>query len=233
MKRYLSLVLTLDRGRHCASLRRPIRRMISTACGTASTPRCWTSTAARCPSKPRRNCRRRPTALRADLHAPGASALLPMDFRVDSKEGLAALLGTTRGALQQAAALEMLDHQRAGRAAQAEAWRVMITLPQFANADDGGLLLQQPPAGGEPARRDAGIGQGVRRLAGHPRPATARRAATRHRQRQRGRGVSPGEPFGSAGVEPVPGVDPGSGGRQANRRDERPVARAGRPVHLR
>ena len=86
------------------------------------------------------------TALRADLHAPGAAALLPVDFPTDSKEHLAALLGSTRGAMQQAAALEVLDNQRAGRAAQAEAWRVMITLPQFANADDGGLLLQQPPA---------------------------------------------------------------------------------------
>ncbi len=85
-------------------------------------------------------------ALRADLDAPGARALLPADFHADSKEGLAAVLGATRGALQQAAALEVLDHQRAGRPAQAEAWRVMITLPQFANADDGGLLLQQPPA---------------------------------------------------------------------------------------
>ena len=85
-------------------------------------------------------------ALRADLDAPGARALLAPDFHVDSKERLAALLGATRGALQQAAALEVLDNQRAGRSAQAEAWRVMITLPQFANADDGGLLLQQPPA---------------------------------------------------------------------------------------
>lgn len=86
------------------------------------------------------------TALRADLAAPGAAALLPADFHADSKEQLAALLGATRGAMQQAAALEVLDHQRAGRSAQAEAWRVMITLPQFANADDGGLLLQQPSA---------------------------------------------------------------------------------------
>ena len=85
-------------------------------------------------------------ALRADLNAPGARALLPADFHADSKDHLAALLGNTRGALQQAAALEVLDNQRAGRSAQAEAWRVMITLPQFANADDGGLLLQQPPS---------------------------------------------------------------------------------------
>ncbi len=86
----------------------------------------------------------RTDALRADLNAPGARALLPADLRADSKEQLAALLGATRGALQQAAALEVLDNQRAGRAAQAEAWRVMISLPQFANANDGGLLLQQP-----------------------------------------------------------------------------------------
>ncbi len=86
------------------------------------------------------------TALRADLNAPGAGALLPANFQTDSKERLAALLGSTRGAMQQAAALEVLDNQRAGHSAQAEAWRVMITLPQFANADDGGLLLQQPPA---------------------------------------------------------------------------------------
>lgn len=86
------------------------------------------------------------SALRADIHAPGAAELLPTDFRTDSKEALAALLGTARGALQQIAALEVLDNQRAGRSADAEAWRVLITLPQFANADDGGLLLQQPPA---------------------------------------------------------------------------------------
>ncbi len=85
-------------------------------------------------------------ALRVDLHAPGAAALLPGDFQADSKEHLAARLGATRGAMQQAAALEVLANQSAGRSAQAEAWRVMITLPQFANADDGGLLLQQPSA---------------------------------------------------------------------------------------
>ena len=86
------------------------------------------------------------TALRADLNAQGAATLLPANFQTDSKEHLAALLGLTRGAMQQAAALEVLDNQRGGRSAQAEAWRVMITLPQFANADDGGLLLQQSPA---------------------------------------------------------------------------------------
>ena len=84
-------------------------------------------------------------ALRNDLDSP-AAALLPTDFHTDSKEHLAALLGATRGTMQQAAALEVLGNQRAGRCAQAETWRVMITLPQFANADDGGLLLQQPAA---------------------------------------------------------------------------------------
>jgi high-affinity iron transporter len=84
-------------------------------------------------------------SLRADLAAPGARALLPADFRSDSPEQLAAKLGAVRGELEQVAALEVLDNQRAGRTAEAEAWRVMITLPQFANADDGGLLLQQPP----------------------------------------------------------------------------------------
>ncbi len=85
-------------------------------------------------------------ALRADIHAPDASALLPAEIRTDTKEQLAALLGAARGAMQQIAALEVLDNQRAGRSDDAEAWRVLITLPQFANADDGGLLLQQPPA---------------------------------------------------------------------------------------
>ena len=37
----------------------------------------------------------------------------------------------------------MLASQRAGRVAEAQAWRDLITLPKFANADDGGLLLQQ------------------------------------------------------------------------------------------
>ena len=85
-------------------------------------------------------------ALQVDLTAPGAAAMSPTDFQTDSKEHLAALLGSTRAAMQQAAALEVLANQRAGRSAEAEAWRVMITLPQFANADDGGLLLQQPSA---------------------------------------------------------------------------------------
>jgi high-affinity iron transporter len=84
-------------------------------------------------------------ALQSDLGAPAAHALLPTDFSSDSPVQLAAKLGAVRATLQQVAALEMVDNQRAGRNAQAEAWRVLILLPQFANADDGGLLLQQPP----------------------------------------------------------------------------------------
>ena len=85
-------------------------------------------------------------AVNAGLDSDAARALVIKDFqlRVDLND-LAAKLGTSRGLLQQIAALEVLENQRAGRAAQAQAWRVMITLPQFANADDGGLLLHQPP----------------------------------------------------------------------------------------
>lgn len=85
-------------------------------------------------------------ALKADLAAPGARELFALNLRAQSKEELAATLGGLRAVMQHAAALEMLDQQRAGNPVQAEAWRVMITLPQFANANDGGLLLQQPGA---------------------------------------------------------------------------------------
>jgi len=84
-------------------------------------------------------------AVDADLDSNAARSLVVRDFSSGSAEDLAAKLGASRSLLQQIAALEMLENQRAGRAAQAQAWRVMITLPQFANADDGGLLLHQPP----------------------------------------------------------------------------------------
>lgn len=87
------------------------------------------------------------SAFKADLDAPGARGLFESNFHVGSKEQLAALLGGLRASMQHAAALETLQDQRAGKGAEAEAWRVMITLPQFANADDGGLLLQQPASG--------------------------------------------------------------------------------------
>lgn len=91
--------------------------------------------------------RRTETALKSDLAAPGAREGFESNIPYDSKVPLAAFLGSLRASMQHAAALETLDHLRSGDAAQAEAWRVMISLPQFANADDGGLLLQQAAAG--------------------------------------------------------------------------------------
>ncbi len=85
-------------------------------------------------------------ALDADLDSGDARALVVRDLGRTADADLAAKLGASRSLLQQIAALEMLENQRAGRAGQAQAWRVMITLPQFANADDGGLLLHQPQA---------------------------------------------------------------------------------------
>ena len=84
-------------------------------------------------------------ALKADLTDPTARALVPGDFSFQSQEELAAKIGTSRGLLEQIAALEMLSNQQAGRVPEARAWRDMVTLPKFANADDGGLLLQQTP----------------------------------------------------------------------------------------
>ncbi len=79
-----------------------------------------------------------------DLDSSAASALVIKNLKHDSLEELVGKLGESRSRLQHIAALEVLGNQRAGRAMQAQAWRVMITLPQFANADDGGLLLHQP-----------------------------------------------------------------------------------------
>ncbi len=83
-------------------------------------------------------------ALRADLLDPAAQALVPGNFSSSSPEELAGQIGASRGALQQVAALEMLANQRAGHVTAAQAWRDLVTLPKFANADEGGLLLQQP-----------------------------------------------------------------------------------------
>jgi high-affinity iron transporter len=83
--------------------------------------------------------------LKADLSDRTARSLVPADFSYQSPAELAARIGASRGLLQQIAALEMLAHQRSGKVAEAQAWRDMVTLPKFANADDGGLLLQQPP----------------------------------------------------------------------------------------
>jgi high-affinity iron transporter len=82
-------------------------------------------------------------ALKADLSDSTARSLVPADFSFQSQEELAAKIGASRGLLQQIAALEMLANQQAGNVAETRAWRDMVTLPQFANADEGGLLLQQ------------------------------------------------------------------------------------------
>ncbi len=84
-------------------------------------------------------------AVDASLDNAAAHGLVVRDFTHTSIEELAAKLGASRSLLQHIAALEVLENQRAGRLDRAQAWRVMITLPQFANADDGGLLLHQPP----------------------------------------------------------------------------------------
>ncbi len=84
-------------------------------------------------------------ALQADLSDPNTRALVPTDFSFHTPEELAAKIGTSRGLLEQIAALEMVANQQTGHVPETRAWRDMITLPKFANADDGGLLLQQSP----------------------------------------------------------------------------------------
>jgi high-affinity iron transporter len=84
-------------------------------------------------------------ALKTDVVDPNAQALVPTDFTFKSPEELAGKIGTSRALLEHVAALEMLAAQRDGRVLAAQTWRDMITLPKFANADDGGLLLQQAP----------------------------------------------------------------------------------------
>ncbi len=81
----------------------------------------------------------------ADLSSSAAKALVPTDLAASSPNEMAAKIGAGRGLLQQIAALEMLENQRAGRVTETQTWRDLITLPKFANADEGGLLLQQAP----------------------------------------------------------------------------------------
>jgi high-affinity iron transporter len=80
-----------------------------------------------------------------DLTSTEARALAPIDWSNSNPEALASEIGASRARLQQIAALEMLAHQRAGDVVPTQAWRDLITLPKFANADEGGLLLQQAP----------------------------------------------------------------------------------------
>jgi high-affinity iron transporter len=54
----------------------------------------------------------------------------------------AAQIGQVRAGMEHVAALEMLRCQSAGDLQQAQAWRTLITLPQFANGVSGEMLLQ-------------------------------------------------------------------------------------------
>ena len=109
-----------------------------------------------------------------DITSPEARAMVPADWSNSSDDVLASEIGASRARLQQIAALEMLAHQRAGDVVPTQAWRDLITLPKFANADEGGLLLQQAPdqikqAGVTPEPRE-----GICRLAGHAHSAAFR-----------------------------------------------------------
>ncbi len=84
-------------------------------------------------------------ALTPDLTSSDARALVPTDWSASTQDALATQIGASRGLIQQIAALEMLDNQRNGQVVPTQAWRDLITLPKFGNADEGGLLLQQPP----------------------------------------------------------------------------------------
>lgn len=84
-------------------------------------------------------------AVEGDLTTGEARKLVVGDFADTPIDHVAEKIGMSRARLQQIAALEMLARQQAGQVEQARAWRVLITLPKFANADDGALLLQQTP----------------------------------------------------------------------------------------
>ena len=84
-------------------------------------------------------------ALRAELTDDTARTLVPGDYSSSQPLQMAAEIGSSRARLEQIAVLEELAHQRRGEAAQAQVWRDVVTLPQFANADDGGLMLQLGP----------------------------------------------------------------------------------------
>lgn len=55
---------------------------------------------------------------------------------------VAQLCGTWNAALQHVIAFEMIHAQRAGRVADAQAWRALIALPKHGNAVEGALALQ-------------------------------------------------------------------------------------------
>ena len=78
-----------------------------------------------------------------DCTTPEAQGLARVGFTGTPVQDVSAKIGTSRARLQQIAALEMVAHQQKGEIAPARTWRALISLPKFANADDGALLLQQ------------------------------------------------------------------------------------------
>ena len=81
--------------------------------------------------------------LKGDLTTEASRNLVVHDFSQTPPDRVPEKIGTSRARLQQIAALEMLANQQGGRVEEARAWRALIALPKFANADDGALLLQQ------------------------------------------------------------------------------------------
>ena len=77
--------------------------------------------------------------LKPYVRSPEALALLEID---QGNLSTAAQIGQARARIEHLAALEMLRCQKAGDLPQAQAWRTLITLPQFANSVSGEMLLQ-------------------------------------------------------------------------------------------
>jgi high-affinity iron transporter len=83
------------------------------------------------------------------LQSPAAKALWTstVDSTRDAKTrgatGLAEICGKFAAVMQHVAALEMLDRQRHGDIAGAQAWRAIIALPKHGNAVEGALALQR------------------------------------------------------------------------------------------
>jgi high-affinity iron transporter len=77
--------------------------------------------------------------LKPYVRDPEALALLEID---KGNLSTAAQIGQARALIEHVAALETLRCQKAGDLQQAQAWRTLITLPQFANSVPGEMLLQ-------------------------------------------------------------------------------------------
>ena len=107
------------------------------------------------------------------------------------------------------------ENQQAGRADQAQAWRVLITLPQFANADDGGLLLHQPGA----EARQPGVSQALAKEYISWQVSRVRQLMDRLQHAIADDDVNDaylaGQSLGNPDTQPIPALAPG--GRRAER----------------